>query len=72
VQEGATLVSALDAHRHHPRPFTQEELHPHRDAVAPESQKKPFGDVRSCAPRVQRPGGQTCCEDGMELQFSLA
>jgi hypothetical protein len=40
VQEGATLVSALDAHRHHPRPFTQEELHPYRDAVAPESQKE--------------------------------
>lgn len=40
VQEGATLLLALDAHRHHPRPFTEKELRPYRDAVAPESQKE--------------------------------
>jgi hypothetical protein len=40
VQEGATMLLALDAHRHHPRPFTEEELRPYRDAVAPESQKE--------------------------------
>ena len=39
VQEGATMLLALDAHRHHPQPFTEEELRPYRDAVAPESQK---------------------------------
>jgi hypothetical protein len=40
VQEGATMLLALDAHRHHPRPFTEEELRLYRDAVAPESQKE--------------------------------
>jgi hypothetical protein len=40
VQEGATMLLALDAHRHHPEPFTEEELRPYRDAVAPESQKE--------------------------------
>ena len=38
VQEGATMMLALDAHRHHPEPFTEAELRPYRDAVAPESQ----------------------------------
>jgi hypothetical protein len=40
VQEGPTMLLALDAHRHHPQPFTEEELRPYCDAVAPESQKQ--------------------------------
>lgn len=40
VQEGATLMLALDAHRHHPQPFTQDDLYPYRDAIAPESQRE--------------------------------
>src|ERR1700677_3671217 len=40
VQEGATMLLALDAHRHHPQPFTAEELRPYRDATIPESQKE--------------------------------
>ncbi len=40
VQEGATMLLALDAHRHHPQPFTEEDLRPYRDATAPESQKE--------------------------------
>jgi hypothetical protein len=40
VQEGATMLLALDAHRHHPQPFTQAELRPYHDAVAPESQQE--------------------------------
>ncbi len=40
VQEGATMLLALDAHRHHPQPFREEELRPYRDAVAPESQQE--------------------------------
>lgn len=40
VQEGATMLLALDAHRHHPQPFTEEDLRPYRDAVAPESQQE--------------------------------
>jgi hypothetical protein len=40
VQEGATMMLALDAHRHHPQPFTEEELRPFRYATPPESQKE--------------------------------
>ena len=40
VQEGATMMLALDAHRHHPRPFTEEELRPYRDAEVPASQRE--------------------------------
>jgi len=40
VQEGATMLLALDAHRLHPQPFTEEELRPYRDATAPESQQE--------------------------------
>ena len=38
--QGATMLLALDAHRHHPKPFTEEELRPYRQATAPESQKE--------------------------------
>lgn len=38
VQEGATMLLALDAHRHHPQPFTEEELRPYRNATVPTSQ----------------------------------
>jgi hypothetical protein len=40
VQEGATMMLALDAHRHHPQPFTEEELRPYRNATPPESQEE--------------------------------
>jgi hypothetical protein len=40
VQEGATMMLALDAHRHHPQPFSEKDLRPYRDAEAPNSQKE--------------------------------
>jgi hypothetical protein len=40
VQEGATMMLALDAHRHHPQPFTEEKLRPYRDAEVPDAQKE--------------------------------
>jgi hypothetical protein len=40
VQEGETPMLALDAHRHHPHPFTEEELRPYRDAEMPDSQRE--------------------------------
>lgn len=40
VQEGETLMLTLDAHRHHPEPFTEVELRPYRDAEVPKSQKE--------------------------------
>ena len=39
VQEGPTLAPTLDAHLHHPGPFTVEELLPYRAAQPPPSQK---------------------------------
>lgn len=38
VQEGPTLVHALDAHSSHPEPFTVDDLLPYRGARAPASQ----------------------------------
>jgi hypothetical protein len=40
VQEGATMMLALDAHRHHPHPFTEAELRHYRDAQVPNAQKE--------------------------------
>jgi len=40
VQEGETMMLALDAHRHHPQPFTEEELRPYRNAEVPDTQKE--------------------------------
>lgn len=40
VQEGATLMLALDAHRQHPQPFTEQELRAYRDAEMPSGQKE--------------------------------
>ena len=39
VQEGPTLILALDAHAAHPGPFTTEELLPHRTAREPPCQR---------------------------------
>jgi hypothetical protein len=38
VQEGPTLLLALDAHQAHPQPFTKEDLSPYRDATVPACQ----------------------------------
>jgi len=38
VQEGPTLMLALDAHAAHPGPFTADDLRPYRDASAPACQ----------------------------------
>ena len=40
VQEGPTLVHALDAHVAHPEPFTAADLLPYRTAREPLSQKQ--------------------------------
>ena len=40
VQEGPTLVHALDAHVAHPEPFTADDLVPYRTAREPPSQKQ--------------------------------
>ena len=40
VQEGPTLVLALDAHQQHPRPFTGVDLQPYHAASAPACQRE--------------------------------
>ena len=40
VQEGPTMVHALDAHVAHPEPFTVEDLWPYRSAREPECQRQ--------------------------------
>jgi hypothetical protein len=40
VQEGATLVHALDAHRTHPEPFRVDDLLPYRSAREPDCQRQ--------------------------------
>ncbi|MEO8498840.1 MAG: hypothetical protein ABI614_27580 [Planctomycetota bacterium] len=40
VLEGPTLIHALDAHQHHPEPFTQAELVPYRAAQMPKCQSE--------------------------------
>jgi hypothetical protein len=46
VQEGPTLVLALDAHVHHPGPFVAEELIPYRAAQPPPSQQAAIANRR--------------------------
>jgi len=40
VQEGPTLALTLDAHRHHPHPFSESELCPYRHAPVPLCQRE--------------------------------
>ena len=40
VQQGPTLMLALDAHVHHESPFTVEDLEPYGHARVPESQQQ--------------------------------
>lgn len=40
VEEGPTLLLALDAHRQHPAPFTEEELRSYRHAEVPTCQRQ--------------------------------
>ena len=40
VQEGETMLLALDAHRLHPQPFTEADLRAYRDAEPPKTQSE--------------------------------
>src|SRR3990172_5338148 len=56
VQEGPTL--ALDAHLHHPEPFTQADLHPYRRAQPPPCQNEALArrkTMRKARSKKQRP-----------------
>jgi hypothetical protein len=58
VQEGATLVHALDAHRTHPEPFDVNDLLPYRTAREPECQRRAIhrrGTMRRARSQTKRP-----------------
>jgi len=58
VQEGATLVHALDAHRFHPQPFDVADLLPYRSAREPGCQRQAIhrrGVMRKARSRTKRP-----------------
>jgi hypothetical protein len=58
VQEGATMVHALDAHRTHPDPFGVEDLLPYRSAREPECQRQAIhrrGIMRKARSKSKRP-----------------
>ena len=58
VQEGATLVHALDAHRTHPDPFGVDDLLPYRSAREPECQSQAIhrrGIMRKARSKTKRP-----------------
>jgi hypothetical protein len=58
VQEGATLVHALDAHRTHPDPFDVDDLLSYRSAREPECQRQAIhrrGIMRKARSKTKRP-----------------
>ena len=58
VQEGATLVHALDAHRAHPGPFGVDDLLPYRSAREPECQRQAIRRrriMRKARSKTERP-----------------
>jgi hypothetical protein len=58
VQEGATMVHALDAHRTHPEPFGVEDLLPYRSAPEPECQREAIHRrriMRRARSKIKRP-----------------
>ena len=58
VQEGATMVHALDAHRTHPEPFGVDDLLPYRSAREPECQRQAIHRrriMRKARSKIKRP-----------------
>ena len=58
VQEGPTLVHALDVHRVHPGPFDVHDLLPYRSAREPECQRQAIGRrkiMRRARSKTKRP-----------------
>ena len=58
VQEGPTLVHALDVHLTHPSPFTVDDLLPYRNAQVPQSQQEAIKRrkiMRKARSKKQRP-----------------
>jgi hypothetical protein len=68
VQEGPTLVHALDAHVAHPEPFTADDLVPYRTAREPPSQKQAL-DRRKIMRKARSPKNRPLLLADLERRY---
>ena len=68
VQEGPTLVHALDAHVAHPEPFTVDDLLPYRTAREPPSQKQAL-DRRKIMRKARSPKNRPLLLADLERRY---
>ena len=68
VQEGPTLVHALDAHGAHPEPFTVDDLLPYRRAREPPSQKQAM-DRRKIMRKARSPKNRPLLLANLERRY---
>ncbi len=63
VQEGPTLMLALDAHQAHPGPFTAEDLRPYQDATAPPCQEEAIHRRKIMRKARSKKNEPSCCKN---------
>ena len=63
VQEGPTLMRALDAHQAHPGPFTAEELRPYQDATPPPCQEEAIHRRKLMRKARSKKNEPSCCKN---------
>jgi hypothetical protein len=63
VQEGPTLLLALDAHVAHPAPFTAEDLRPYQDASPPACQGEAIHRRKIMRKARSKKNGRSCSEN---------
>ncbi len=63
VQEGPTLMLALDAHQAHPGPFTAEDLRPYQDATAPPCQQEAIHRRKIMRKARSKKNELSCCKN---------
>ncbi len=63
VQEGPTLMLALDAHQAHPGPFTAEDLRPYQDATAPPCQQEAMHRRKIMRKARSKKNEPSCCKN---------
>jgi hypothetical protein len=68
VQEGPTLVHALDAHVAHPEPFTVDDLLPYRAAREPPSQRQAM-ERRKIMRKARSPKGRPLLLADLERRY---
>src|SRR6266446_2065309 len=63
VQEGPTLMLALDAHVAHPEPFTAEDLQPYQKATAPACQEEALHRRKIMRKARSKKNELSCCKN---------